>query len=206
MPARTSGVARDTPSVEARGRWTDRRNESTRSIRFYRFLRFPSQRTLAPAADRVAPTAVLSPESEGCAQSLVNAAHRLSLLVVKPCEADKDSSPGRLAVWATIVKRNKESQTGDWQELLLQMMNSESSIERLAGFQWLPPTFTRYDAVPWKKLFLDRRTAFYATQEAQRHPPANLAELAQECLDEATDATARNQLRELVEQLKTQKH
>ena len=155
-----------------------------------------SMEALASAGDRAA--------SAEAIRALYYAARGLAWLGAAPCRADRNSAPGRLTVWAGVVKAAKERQSGDWQDLLLVMMNSDVAVVRECAIENLPPAFTRNDDVPWRKLFLepDHGIRFHAIQGAKQHPPRNLDAIVRDCLAATSDNAIRSSLTDLETELK----
>jgi hypothetical protein len=160
---------------------------------------------LANTADRVAPTVPVPKANDQCIAQIASAACVLAQLGAKPCQADKTSSPGRLAVWANMVRSRQECRTGDWQDLILHMMNLDCPVTRMAAIRWLPKDFAKRDQIPWKKLFMEQEMQiwWHAIQIAREDFPRNLKAIAQECLNESADAMKQRNFRELLEEIET---
>jgi len=158
---------------------------------------------LAAAADRVAPGLALPKPNEACANEIASAACVLAQLGAKPCKADKASSPGRLAVWANMVRTRKEYRTGDWQGLILHMLALECPVTRMAAIRWLPEDFAPRGQIPWRKLFLEKddQIWWHAIQIARQTFPPELKAVAEECLRDNADERKRRDLEELLKEI-----
>lgn len=160
---------------------------------------------LAAAADRVAPGVPVSEENNKCAAQIANAGSVLAQLGGQPCKADKSSSPGRLAVWANMIRAKPEYRTGDWQDLLSHMMDLDCATTRMAAIRWLPKEFNKRDQIPWKKLFMekDMQIWWHAIQVARETFPANVKAITQECLKETSDSHKRRDFDALLKEIDT---
>lgn len=158
---------------------------------------------LAGAADRVAPTVPVAAAHVRCVNQIAHAAWLLADLGAKPCRVDATSSPGRLAVWANMVRTHPEHRVDDWQELLLHMMRLDCSVTRMAAIRWLPRDFARRDEIPWKELLLDsnRQVWWYAIQVARKAFPPGLKALAQQVHDQTVDRSKRGDLARLIQEI-----
>lgn len=158
---------------------------------------------LAAAADRVAPGIPVSEDNDKSAAQIASAACVLAQLGSEPCKADKSSSPGRLAVWANMIRTKPEYRTGDWQDLLLHMMDLDCATTRMAAVRWLPKEFAKYDKIPWKKLFMEKDTQiwWHAIQDAKAAFPSGLKAITQECLKETSDSNKRRDFEELLKEI-----
>ena len=160
---------------------------------------------LAVTADRVAPTVPVSDENNKCAAQIASAASVLAQLGGGPCKADRSSSPGRLAVWANMIRAKTEYRTGDWQDLLLHMMDLDCATTRMAAIRWLPKEFSKRDKIPWKKLFMekDEQVWWHAIQVARETFPADLKAITQECLKETSDNRRHRDFENLLKEIDT---
>jgi len=158
---------------------------------------------LAEAADRVAPTPALPKERQQCAAQIASAACVLAQLGARPCKATKESTPGRLAVWANMIRTKKEYRTGNWEELILHMLKLDSRVARMAAIRWLPRDFTRRDQIPWKALFLEenRQTWWHAIQIARETFPPGLEAATREALKQITDQGKRDDLEAMLKEM-----
>ena len=158
---------------------------------------------LVGAADRIAPGQALSPQEGSCVNQIASAASLLAQLDAKPCKADKKSSPGRLTVWANMIRTKEEYRTGDWEDLILYMLNLDSPITRMAAIRWLPRDFSKREQIPWKKLFLEEngQTWWHAIQVAREQFPADLKRITLECMEEMSDESKRHEFERLVKEI-----
>lgn len=160
---------------------------------------------LVHAADRIAPDILVSPEGECCVNRIADAASLLARLGARPCAANKESSPGRLAVWANMIRTNEEYRTGNWEDLILHMQELDCSMTRMAAIRWLPEDFTKRDRMPWKKLVMDenRQVWWHAIQIARQDMPSGFGAIVSECLEKTSDESKRRDLERLLEEIKT---
>lgn len=158
---------------------------------------------LVRAADRMAPSIPVAPERERCVNQIASAASLLARLDAKPCKADKQSSPGRLAVWANMIRTKKEYRAGNWEEIILHMLNLDCGVTRMAAIRWLPGDFAQRENIPWKKLFLEenRQTWWHAIQVARKKFPENLKEITLECIEVTSDKSKRREFERLAKEI-----
>ena len=162
---------------------------------------------LAEAADRVAPTPAVSKERQQCAAQIASAACVLAQLGARPCKATRKSTPGRLAVWANMMRTKKEYRTGDWEDLILHMLGLESRVARMAAIRWLPSDFTRRDQIPWKALLLeeDPQIWWHAVQIARQTFPPDLEAATRAVLGQTQDKRKRGDLEALLHEMQARK-
>ena len=158
---------------------------------------------LAEAADRAAPRLPVSKAARSAVHRIGIAAQRLAQLGARPCKADKASSPGRLAVWAHMVRPERADRPAEWQDLLVHMLNLPSPVTRLAAIVNPPAAFDRFDDVPWKELLLsgDFSIRFHAIQVARRKFRPGLRAIAAEGLQKTDDKRARHDFQELIKEI-----
>jgi len=158
---------------------------------------------LVAAADRVAPELPVASENAACANQIASTASLLAQLGAEPCAADKTSSPGRLAVWANMIRTKASYRTGEWEELILHMLHLDCPVTRMAAIRWLPRDFSKRDRIPWKQLFLekDSQTWWHAIQIARQTFPPNLRSIAQEVLATTTDSHKQGEFKRLIEEI-----
>jgi hypothetical protein len=116
---------------------------------------------------------------------------------------DKNSSPGRLAVWADSILRHKEKHNEQWEGLVLHMMNLNCSLTQYHAIRWLPDDFGKRDQIPWKKLLSaqDHQVWWYTLQSARKFRPSELKFIANQVLFETRDHSKRRQLKELIKEI-----
>jgi len=160
---------------------------------------------LVQAADRIAPNTTISPEKERCVNQIASTASLLARLDAKSCQANRESSPGRLAVWANMIRTKPEYRTGDWEDLILYMLNLDCVVTRMAAIRWLPKDFTKREQIPWKKLLLEenRQTWWHAIQVARQKFPAGLKGITLACIEETSDKSKRHDFQELLKEMET---
>ena len=158
---------------------------------------------LAKAADRVLPKPSAAEDDQICVNQIASAASLLAQLGAKPVQAGKASSPGRLAVWANMVRTKREYRTGDWQGLLLHMMHLDSPVTRMAAIRWLPRDFAQRDQIPWKKLFgeKDSQIWWHAIQVAREKFPPGFAAVVRDCLNATQDQRKRRDFEALLKEI-----
>lgn len=158
---------------------------------------------LVAAADRVAPELPVAAENAACASQIASAASLLAQLGAEPCAADKTSSPGRLAVWANMIRTKASYRTGEWEELILHMLHLDCPVTRMAAIRWLPRDFSKRERIPWKQLFLeqDNQIWWHAIQIARQTFPSNLRSIAQEVLATTTDSHKQGEFKRLIEEI-----
>ncbi len=158
---------------------------------------------LVAAADRVVPALPLTTENAACANQIASAASLLAQLGAEPCAADKTSSPGRLAVWANMIRTKDSYRTGEWEELILHMLHLDCSVTRMAAIRWLPRDFSKRDRIPWKQLFLEQGNQiwWHAIQIARQTFPPNLRSIAQEVLATTTDSHKQGEIKRLIKEI-----
>jgi hypothetical protein len=159
---------------------------------------------LAAAADRIAPSLPIPEAAARCVDQLASAACVLAQLGDRPVAARVGCSPGRLAVWANMVRTKPEYRAAGWQDLILHMLDADSSTLRMAAIRWLPEDFGRRAEIPWRKLFLDpdRQVWWHAIQVARQHPPEGLVTVVEACLPSATGSDREGDLRQLLEEIR----
>jgi len=160
---------------------------------------------LAEAGDRVAPRAPVPEPNARCVNQIASAASLLAQLGAKPCRADQRSTPGRLALWANMVRAKQEYRTGQWEDIILHMMNLDCPVTRMAAIRWLPEDFSKRRRIPWKKLFgeRDRQIWWHALQIARQTFPPELKAIAQEVLKETSDQRKRREFGNLLKEIDT---
>jgi hypothetical protein len=161
---------------------------------------------LAQAADRITAKSPLAEENAGCANQIADSCNVLAQLGAKPCRADKHSSAGRLAIWANMVREKKEHRTDGWEDLVLHMMNMESTVTRMAAIRWLPEDFSRREEIPWEKLFMeqDSQIWWHTIQVARQKFPKTLKSVVQECSRNSTDQRKQGNFEELLKEIEAQ--
>ena len=163
---------------------------------------------LAKAAERVAPNIPVAEQNAQVVNQLAGAAYSLHDYGHEPIEADEHSSPGKLAVWASSVLRRKEFHTERWENLLLNMMNSDCALTQYHAIRWLPEDFSKSEQVPWKKLLSaeDRQVWWYALQAARRRLPQGLESIATEVLNQTKDHSKQQDLKELLKETRERRN
>lgn len=158
---------------------------------------------LAGAADRIAPKVPVPKENRRCAEQIASAASLLARLGAAPCKVDQSSSPGRLAVWANMIRTKQEFRTGDWEEILLHMMDLNCPVTRMAAIRWLPEDFSKRDRIPWKELLLeqDQQIWWHAIQVAREAFPEGFRATVMECLGNTTDQHKRDDFSRLLKEI-----
>ncbi len=158
---------------------------------------------LAAAADRLAPGPRPPEQSRRAVEELASAAALLAQLGAAACRADRRSSPGRLAVWANMVRTKQELRRKGWEELELHLLGLESPLTRMAAIRWLPGEFSQGDRVPWAKLFAetDRQIWWHAVQVARQLLPLTLRTQLPGLIKLEKDAEKRGSLEELLREL-----
>ncbi len=163
---------------------------------------------LAKAADRIAPQVPVSEKISRIVNQLAGAVYTLHDYGHQPIEADENSSPGRLAVWANSVLRRKEYHTERWGNLLLHMMNMDCALTQYNAIRWLPEDFNKREQVPWKKLLSakEHQVWWYALQAARSNFPPDLETIATEILKKTNDQSKQQDLRDLLKELNQHKN
>ena len=158
---------------------------------------------LAEAADRIAPEIPVTKENARVVDQLASAAYSLHDYGFELIKVDKNSSPGRLAVWAGSVLRRKDKHDEQWEGLVLHMMNLDCSLTQYHAIRWLPDDFGKRDQIPWKKLLSaqDRQVWWYALQSAKSLRPSGLKSIAIEVLNGTSDRGKQRDLKELIKEL-----
>jgi hypothetical protein len=158
---------------------------------------------LVAAADRVAPALPVADKNAACVNQIASAASLLAQLGADACAANKTSSPGRLAVWANMIRTKASYRKGEWEELLLHMLHLDCPVTRMAAIRWLPRDFRKRDRIPWKRLFLEQNDKiwWHAIQIARQTFPSNLRPIAQEVLATTTDDRKRREFKSLIKEI-----
>jgi hypothetical protein len=141
---------------------------------------------LASAAERMAPALPVSKENEACVNQIADAASVLAQIGAQPCEADQKSPPGRLAVWANMVRTKKEYRKEGWEALIVYMLKQDSDMLKMAAIRWLPADFSKRNDVDWKTLFqsMDNQIHFHSIQVAREKFPPDFRAIVERCLAE----------------------
>jgi hypothetical protein len=158
---------------------------------------------LAEAAERLAPEIPVAEENARVVNQLAGAAYSLYDYGFEPIKVNKNSSPGRLAVWADSVLRHREKHNEQWEDLVLHMMNLDCSLTQYHAIRWLPDDFGKRDQIPWKKLLSaqDHQVWWYALQSAKRLRPSGLKSIATDVLNETKDRRKQQDLKELLDEI-----
>jgi len=158
---------------------------------------------LAEAADRIAPEIPVVEKHAQVVNQLASAAYSLHDYGFESIQADKNSSPGRLAVWADSILRHREKHNEQWEDLVLHMMNLDCSLTQYHAIRWLPDDFSKRDQIPWKKLLSaqDHQVWWYAMQSAKRFRPSGLKSIATEIRNETVDRSKKQHLKELLKEI-----
>ncbi len=160
-------------------------------------------RELAQAADRFAPRTQIPEEHAKAVNQIADSAALIARVGAAPCDADRGSSPGRLAMWANMMRTKKEYRTGDWEGLLLHMLRFDCDVTRMAAIRWLPEDFDRREEIPWKALFLEknRQTWWHAIQIARQRATPGLKEAVLKSIDAVEDKSKSDDLNELLKEI-----
>ncbi len=158
---------------------------------------------LFAAADRLSGEAPIDERRRAAVYQVAAAAYVLAQLGAAPPAVDARSTPGRLAVWANMVRARPERRPADWQEVLLLMLRLEEPVTRMAAVRALPEDFSRAAEIPWRELLLeaDFQIWWHALRAAERLGAPRLDAIARQILERTQDEVKRNDLRELLRRL-----
>jgi len=158
---------------------------------------------LADAADRIAPHIPVPEENARTVNRLASVAWSSHDYGFEPIEVNKNSSPGRLAVWVVSVSRHKEKHTEQWEDLVLHMMNLDCSLTQYHAIRWLPRDFRKRDQVPWAKLLSakDSQVWRYALHKAMQVRPSDLKAIVTQVLNETEDNRKRQDLKDWLKKI-----
>ena len=143
---------------------------------------------LVRAAERLAPELPLTEEQRAAVARLGNTAFSFAWFFgAPPVAVDETSVPGRLVVWANMLRPAAPRLGPVEEELLLRMLHSEETLLRHNAIRWLPEGFSRGGEIPWRALLSDedRSIWWYAVQAAKVQPEADVELLVRELLTAA---------------------
>ena len=160
---------------------------------------------LANTADKIAPKIPVPAENTRIANRLANSVNILTMYGFELIKADNNSSPGRLAIWANSIPREKKYHTEQWENLLLEMMNMDCDLTQENAICLLPVDFSKINQIPWKKLLSSKNdlVIIHTVSAIRQYPPENIEAIIAEVLNQTDKVSSQMSLKQLLEELKS---